>query len=77
MNKSSTQKEARNFISKISGFLKMLTALPANLPGADNFILIPYKNPVQFLPVLKSTNIIFLNNRQHQSGFAPELINQF
>jgi hypothetical protein len=77
MNKNSTQKEIRNLVTKISDFLKLLPALPANLPGTDNCILIRYKNPVQLLPVFKSANFTFLNNRQPQTGFLPEAINQF
>lgn len=80
MNKNSTQKETRNFVSKISDFLKMLSLLPANLPGAYNFMCIGYKNPFQHQPVFQSTYFSFLNcinSRQPLLSFKPVKINQF
>jgi hypothetical protein len=80
MNKNSTQKEVRNFVSKISDFLKMLPVLPANQSGAGNFIWILYKNPVQLQPVFKSANftfINFINKRQSQSALVQAVINRY
>ena len=77
MNNNSTHQKTGNFVSKISGFLKLLTVFPANMPGPDNFVFIRYINPVQLLPVTKSTGFIFFNYRQIQPGFAPAIINQF
>ena len=80
MNKNFTQKELRNFLSRISDFFKNLPVLPANLRLAGNLILIQFENPVHHHPVSISTTVTFfntLNKRKPQLRCIPLVSKQY
>ena len=75
MNNNSTQKEIRNFVSKISNFLKIVPILPANLRGAGNFIFMLNPNPAQLQPDSKSVIVSFFRFTNCHNGLVtPEYV---
>ena len=70
MNKNSTQKEIRNFVSKISNFFKNVPILPAKLRGAGNFIPMLNPNLAQLPPASKSIIVSFLSFIYCQNSFV-------
>jgi len=73
MNKNFTQKEIRNFVSKISGFYKNVTMLPANLRGIGDFIFILSPNPAQLQPASKLIITAFAKYKKIKPYFKNKL----
>lgn len=61
MNKNSTQKKTRDFVSKISDFFKIVPTLPAYLRIAPACILVQLYHSVAFEYVLKTLAGSFFN----------------
>lgn len=56
MNNNFTHKEFKNFITKVSDFLSILTNLPAGLWHAANFLFVQYNNLFK-LPAISKFSI--------------------
>jgi len=70
MNNNSTQKEIRNFVSKISNFFTILLRLPAHLRIAGNFRMVPCYTSARAKAVSKSIITSFFSFRNYHNGFV-------
>jgi hypothetical protein len=69
MNNNFTRKELKNFTSKVSDFLSILTGLPAGPGFAVNFLLAPYNNLLR-LPAIST----FLKGNDPELKLKPVFV---
>jgi len=71
MNNNFTHKEFKNFLSKVSNFLTILSLLPASRWSAVNFLFAPY-NSLHRMPAISN----FFNGNKPESMLKPVFVMQ-